>query len=501
MDADSAKQAGKWNKAGRGSEIFTPLKKYMNKSFGEFFLNCKECILENPRSFYGSFSLGPFQNSQSLTIANAFRRTLLTEIGGIAITAVQIDGVFHEYSTIEGVRESVLDILLNFKQIVLSTSTCPGSGVAGEGIFSAPAGTPAGEGREPFTKPMYGYLNVRGPGIVRISDLKLPPTVQYVDPDQYIATLNENGKLCLKVLISDFSLSNTFLGETAISTATHSSLQIRSHSGLQSGEEPQTKKQSSSSSFFSPATRKGGEVLRGLNTPFLSVDATFNPILKVNYLIENLQPIQNSLQNQVIHIELWTNGSIHPRNAINVCLTFLKNMFDKFDDMDKIASQISKEFFESDETLFKILKSFEYDFHLYGAFEAKKMESSFLALPGSTGPVQELPSLLSGREGREGDMNHVEQNVKQPSSTFLRQLHQGEPANAGIGAGPSFNSSIHVLNLPYRVSECLIRNKILTLRDVVQFRKKEFAQFSGIGHFSLSLIQKKLKKLGFDFKS
>jgi DNA-directed RNA polymerase subunit alpha len=156
-----------------------PKIKKMNQNLQDFFLGCKECVLANPRSFYGSFTLGPFKNSQSLTIANALRRTLLTEISNIAITHVEIDGVAHEYSTIEGVRESVLDILLNFKQIVLKTSF-------------------------PLPKSLYGYLNVRGPGIVRVADLKLPPSIQYVDPDQYIATLNENGRLSLKFTISDF---------------------------------------------------------------------------------------------------------------------------------------------------------------------------------------------------------------------------------------------------------------------------------------------------------
>lgn len=468
----------------------------MNKSLGEFFLSCKECILENPRSFYGSFSLGPFQNSQSLTIANAFRRTLLTEIGGIAITDVQIDGVFHEYSTIEGVRESVLDILLNFKQIVLSASTpavSPLNTKGTRGMETDELPLPSQSGRSVnWEKPMYGYLNVRGPGIVRISDLKLPPTVQYVDPDQYIATLNENGKLCLKVLISDF---NTFhFGQTAAYP-------------LQKDEEKKKSQQASASSFIQPSRGKTGkELFKGLNTPFLSVDATFNPILKVNYLIENLQPIQKSLQNQVIHIELWTNGSIHPRTAINLSLTFLKNMFDKFDDMDKISSKISKEFFESDETLFKILKSFEYDFHLYGALEAKKMTGSFLALPESTAvavqgghaePVSNIPVFLEEPEERSKQVEN--QQSKQNSSIFLPSVGSASRAK-GVGQ-ISLNSSIQVLNLPYRVSECLIRNKFLTLGDLLQFRKKEFAQFSGIGHFSLSLIQKKLKKLGFEFKS
>ena len=53
------------------------------KTIQDFFLSCKECVLENPRNFYGCFTLGPFQNSQSLTVANALRRTLLSEIYGI----------------------------------------------------------------------------------------------------------------------------------------------------------------------------------------------------------------------------------------------------------------------------------------------------------------------------------------------------------------------------------------------------------------------------------
>ena len=151
----------------------------MNEKIQDFFLNCQECVLENPRNFYGCFTLGPFKNSQGLTVANALRRTLLSELHGIAITYLEIDGAIHEYSTLSGVRESILDILLNFKHIVLRNTSS-------------------------LKKPLFGYLNVRGPGIVRAADLKLPPIIQCVDPDQYIATLTENGKLNIKFTISDF---------------------------------------------------------------------------------------------------------------------------------------------------------------------------------------------------------------------------------------------------------------------------------------------------------
>ena len=67
------------------------------------------------RRFYGRFQLGPFNIGQGLTIATALRRTLLSELVGLAITAVTIKNASHEYSTLTGVRESVLDITLNLK--------------------------------------------------------------------------------------------------------------------------------------------------------------------------------------------------------------------------------------------------------------------------------------------------------------------------------------------------------------------------------------------------
>jgi DNA-directed RNA polymerase alpha subunit len=142
----------------------------------QFFISCKESRIENNRSFYGCFYLGPFEPSQSLTIANTLRRTLLSEIYGLGIVSVEIDGASHEYSSLPGVRDSILDILLNLKEIILKKTT------------------------RNF-KPQIGYLRVRGPGVVRASHLRLPPNIQLVDPNQYIATLAENGFLNLKFII------------------------------------------------------------------------------------------------------------------------------------------------------------------------------------------------------------------------------------------------------------------------------------------------------------
>ena len=139
-------------------------------------LSCIESRVENSRNLYGRFKLGPFVLGQGVTIANSLRRSLLSEISGLAITAVEIEGVAHEYSTIEGIRESVLDILLNIKQIVLTSD------------FQ-------------IQEPQVAFLQVQGPGIVRAKDIKLPISIQSVDPEQYIATLLYDGLLKIKFMI------------------------------------------------------------------------------------------------------------------------------------------------------------------------------------------------------------------------------------------------------------------------------------------------------------
>lgn len=453
----------------------------MSEILQDFFLGCKECVLENPRSFYGSFSLGPFKNSQSLTIANALRRTLLTEISNIAITHIEIDGVMHEYSTIEGVRESVLDILLNFKQIVLKTSF-------------------------PLTKPLYGYLNVRGPGIVRVSDIKLPPNIYYVDPDQYIATLNENGNLSLKFTISDFSLQKKLETNSAkISQMYGEKISNFEFPGVNA--EVKTK-------FHSPFDENDGDVdefqngLKQKNnerkTYFLSsslensekkqnfkktanslwVDPNFNPILKVNYLIENLEPIQQSFQNQVVHVEIWTNGSIHPRKAFYLTFDFLKNIFTKFEDMKHVNLQFHSKFFESEETLNKILKSYEYDLGFYDVLNSKKLKL-----------VSDSPLFLQ--------LGFSSKFEGSPKNSFGKEKIENRDQVISYHLGGEKKELLPVikLDLPLRITNTFIQNNLLTIGDILKFHPKELQNFCGIGNFSLCLIQKKLKKKGFFLKS
>ena len=143
-----------------------------------FLISCKESRIETNRSFYSSFVIGPFNPSESITVATALRRTLLSELSGVAIVSVQIEGAAHEYSNLPGIRDSVLDILLNLREVVLKKST-------------------------KIIRPQIGYLRARGPGVVVAGDLVLPPFIQCVDPKQHIATLAEDGVLNMKYIISE----------------------------------------------------------------------------------------------------------------------------------------------------------------------------------------------------------------------------------------------------------------------------------------------------------
>ena len=141
-------------------------------------VSCLESRIEENQSVYSRFLLGPFLGGHAVTVATALRRALLSEVKNIAITALHIQGVTHEFSTVVGIRESVLELSLNFQQIILSTQT--------------------------KTKNVQvGYLHVQGPAIVHANDLKLPDGIECVNPTQYIATLSSEGLLVVKFLIYD----------------------------------------------------------------------------------------------------------------------------------------------------------------------------------------------------------------------------------------------------------------------------------------------------------
>jgi DNA-directed RNA polymerase subunit alpha len=254
---------------------------------------CIESRVENNRSFYGRFQLGPFNVGQALTVANALRRTLLSELSGLAIVAVEIEGAHHEYSTLPGVRDSILDILLNLKQIVLTSN------------FK-------------IEEPQFGYLQIQGPGIIKAGDLQLPPSIQCVDPEQYIAELSYDGFLNVKFFIcqgknylSFYNLSSKF--QKIALTKTKS---------------------------LSEDKENSSQLIK--NSNLLPIDALFMPVKHVNFILETYNAYRFEKPKERIILEVWTNGSIHPRQAVHEAAKILVQLFSPFQETRAVPSILFK---------------------------------------------------------------------------------------------------------------------------------------------------------------
>ena len=124
------------------------------------------------RSHTGVFLIGPLERGQATTLGNSLRRVLMGGLEGSAVTAIRIAGVNHEYATIPGVREDVLDILLNCKQLTINSRS---------------------------TELEIGRLIVAGPAEVTASDLQFSSQVQVVDPNRPIASVADGHSLELEL--------------------------------------------------------------------------------------------------------------------------------------------------------------------------------------------------------------------------------------------------------------------------------------------------------------
>lgn len=142
----------------------------------KLIFSCIESRIEDNQNLYGCFKLGPFYLNQGLTVANVLRRLLLSDLEGLSVVFVKIEGVKHEYSILNGVKESILEILTNLKQIQFKT----------RGIIH---------------KPQVAYLSIQGPKIISAGDIRLPSQIECIDPAQYIATISSDGNLKMKLFI------------------------------------------------------------------------------------------------------------------------------------------------------------------------------------------------------------------------------------------------------------------------------------------------------------
>jgi DNA-directed RNA polymerase subunit alpha len=215
-------------------------------------IQCLQSKTQELNTLFSRFVIGPLKKGQGLTIGNALRRVLLSDLQGLAITGVRIADVNHEFSTIPDVKEDVIDILLNLKQIVLK-------GCIKESALSR--------------------LAYHGPGIITAKDMKLPEGVTLVEPNQYIANVNTNKTVEMEFLIKSgegYSINNSS---------------------------------------------------QQLPEGFLSIDAVYMPVKKVNFFIETSgNNISTDLESLIL--EVYTNGSTTPTEAVSSAAEILQTIFD-----------------------------------------------------------------------------------------------------------------------------------------------------------------------------
>ncbi len=220
----------------------------------QFQIECVESKTLKNQSQYSKFVLEPLERGQGTTVGNALRRVLLSNLEGAAVTAVRIAGVNHEFATIDGVREDVLEILLNMKEIVLKSYT---------------------------SAPQIGRVMITGPATVRAAQFDLPSEVEIVDPGQYIATLAEGARLEMEFRIE----------------------KGKGYRAVERGRDD------------------------GAAVDFLQIDAVFMPVNKVNYSVEEAR-IDGSLEKDRLLLDIWTNGSITPQEALTEAARTLVELFD-----------------------------------------------------------------------------------------------------------------------------------------------------------------------------
>jgi len=217
-----------------------------------FQIECIESKTKGAREHYGHFVLEPLEQGQGITVGNSLRRTILSELQGAAIVAVRIAGINHEFSTITGVREDVLEIILNLKEVVL---------------------------RSYSKEPQIGRVKIQGPAIITTGLFDIPPDIEIIDPKQYIATICSN-------------------------TIFEMEFKIEQGNGYR-------------------LVDKGVD---DRSIDFLQIDAVFMPAKKFNYTIEE-KKISVSNIREKLFLEVWTDGSISPQEAISQGASILTQLF------------------------------------------------------------------------------------------------------------------------------------------------------------------------------
>ena len=205
------------------------------------YINCLKSEKFDSGILYGQFLINSLGPGQGISIGNILRRVLLGDLGGTCITAIRIAGIRDEFSVIVGVREDILEILLNLKGVILKSKTLDSQ---------------------------VGRIKVQGPAIITADLIQLPEDLKIINPNHYIATISSN---------------NTVEIELKFDHGTGYKL--------------------------------AGKSFPEKSEDFIELDAIFMPIKKVDFKVETIYDNSKNVSERLV-IEIWTNGSITPEEAI-----------------------------------------------------------------------------------------------------------------------------------------------------------------------------------------
>lgn len=210
---------------------------------------------------FGRFVAEPFEAGYGRTIGNSLRRVLLSSLEGAAITTVKIDGAMHEFCSLPGVVEDVTEIILNLKKVLLKMYTRDVRKVT---------------------------ISVNGPGEVTAGDIKTDGTVEVLNPDQHICTLDSDGK---------------FTAE----------MEVRVGRG------------------YCPADwNKKAEQEIGL----IPIDSLFSPVRRVAYAVESTRVGRRTDYDKLV-MDIWTDGRVTPEEALTMSAAILRHHLDVFVSLDR----------------------------------------------------------------------------------------------------------------------------------------------------------------------
>ena len=207
--------------------------------------------------------LEPLERGFGHTLGNALRRILLSSMPGCAVTEVEIDGVEHEYSAIEGVQEDVIEILLNLKEIAVVMHG------KDQAVLS---------------------LSKKGPGVVTAGDIQVDHDIEIVNPEQVIANITGDVELSLR-------------------------LTVARGRGYQPAD----------------ARRDDEEETRAIGR--LQLDASYSPVRRVSYSVESARVEQRTDLDKLV-LDLETNGTLDPEEAIRRAATILQQQLAVFVDLE-----------------------------------------------------------------------------------------------------------------------------------------------------------------------